>query len=89
MGPSLGSKKTKILDANEKNLNWLPKEYTQFVRTIAIKYYVQRLLKMLQWEFLDNSMDGYVELCKDLCCELLTEFDVSEKFNNYLDYGDH
>jgi hypothetical protein len=34
-------------------------------------------------------MDLYVELCKDLCWEFTHKFDVSKKFNNYLDYWDH
>lgn len=47
MGPSLGSRKTKILNANEKKFNWPPKEYIQFIKAIAIKYNAQRLLKTL------------------------------------------
>ena len=44
---------------------------------------------MLEWEHLDIGMDLYVELCKDLCWEFTHKFDVSKKFNNYLDYWDH
>jgi hypothetical protein len=50
---------------------------------------VHRSLGMLEWEFLNNGMDGYVELCKDLYQEFMSKFDAFEKFNNYLDYWKH
>jgi hypothetical protein len=87
--PSLDSKRTKHANANEKNPKWLRREHTYFVRPIAMKYYVHRYLKVLEHEFPDTGMDGYVELCKDLCWEFMREFDASKKFNNYLDYWDH
>jgi hypothetical protein len=40
----------------------------------------------LERNYLDGSMDGYVELCKDLRHEFMKELDEFEKFNNYLDY---
>jgi hypothetical protein len=43
----------------------------------------------LERNYLDGGMDGYVDLCKDLCCEFMKELDDSEKFNNYLDYWKH
>jgi hypothetical protein len=51
-----------------------------------MKYYTHRSFKILEQKFLDNGMDGYVELCRDLCREFMSEFDVFEKLNNYLDY---
>jgi hypothetical protein len=49
-----------------------------------MKYYAYRSLKMLKHEFLDTSMDKYVELCKDLYRKFIHEFDAFEGFNNYL-----
>jgi hypothetical protein len=46
-------------------------------------------MDLLELNFLDNSMDWYVELHKDLCCEFMKSFDESEKYNNYLDHWDH
>jgi hypothetical protein len=43
----------------------------------------------LEHNYLDGGMDGYVELCKDLCREFMKELDDSKKFNNYLDYWEH
>ena len=34
-------------------------------------------------------MDGYIELCKDLCHKFMNKFDGTKKFNNYLDFWDH
>jgi hypothetical protein len=46
-------------------------------------------MDMLERTFLDNRLDGYVKLYKDLCREFMKSFDDSKKFNNYLDYWDH
>jgi hypothetical protein len=32
-----------------------------------MKYYAYKSIDMLKRDFLDIGMDGYVELCKDLC----------------------
>jgi hypothetical protein len=72
--PFLSSKPTKRLDAIEMNSSWPLKEYTQFSRPRAMTYYVHRSLRMLEQKFLDNSLDGYVELCKDPCQEFMSKF---------------
>jgi hypothetical protein len=41
---------------------------------------------MLERTFLDNGLDGCVDLYKDLCREFMEACDTSEQFNNYLDY---
>jgi hypothetical protein len=46
-------------------------------------------MDVLECDFLDNGMDGYVDLWKDLCREFMRKFDNSKKFNNYLYYWDH
>jgi hypothetical protein len=88
-GTSSIPKRSKRADANKKNPKWPPIEYTQFIRPVAMKYYVHRTMDLLERNYLDGGMDGYVELCKDLCCEFMKELDDSEKFNNYLDYWEH
>jgi hypothetical protein len=40
----------------------------------------------LERTFLDNGLDGYVALCKELCNEFMNACDTLEQFNNYLDY---
>jgi hypothetical protein len=54
-----------------------------------MKYYAHKTMDSLECNYLDGSMDGYVELCKDLCCGFMKELDDSKKFNNYLDYWEH
>jgi hypothetical protein len=51
-----------------------------------MRYYAHRSIDMLECTFLDNGLDMYVELYKDLCREFMKSFDKSEKYNNYLDY---
>jgi hypothetical protein len=80
-GPSSSPKRTKYANVNEKNPNWSLREYTQFARPIAMKYYAYRSMDMLELDFFNNSMDGYVELCKYLCQEFMCKFDNSKKFN--------
>jgi hypothetical protein len=88
-GPSSSQKKSKCDDANEKNPGYLPRGYTAFVRLVVMRYYAHRDMDMLERTFLDNRLDGYVALCKELCCEFMKACDTSEQFNNYLDYWDH
>jgi hypothetical protein len=82
-GPSSSQKKFKHTDANEKNPGYPPRGYTAFVRPVAMRYYAHR--DMLERTFLDNGLDGYVDLCKELCNEFMEACDTSEQFNNYLD----
>jgi hypothetical protein len=88
-GPSSSQKQSKCVDANEKNPGYPPKEYTAFARSVVMRYYAHRDMDMLEHTFLDNELDGYIDLCKDLCCEFMEACDTSEKYNNYLDYWDH
>jgi hypothetical protein len=88
-GPSLSQKRSKRADANEKNPGYPPRGYTAFARPVAMRYYAHRDMDMLERTFLDNGLDGYVDLCKDLCHEFMEACDTSEQFNNYLDYWDY
>ena len=45
-------------------------------------------MDMLEHKFFNNGMDGYVELCKDLCGKFMWSFDEFEKYNSYLDFWD-
>ena len=85
-GPSLSQKKSKCADAHVKNPRYPPREYTTFTRPVAMKFYAHGGMDMLEGTYLDQGLDGYVLLCKDLCKEFMKEFDQSEQFNNYLDY---
>jgi hypothetical protein len=68
------------------NPGYPPREYTRFARLVAMRYYAHRSMDILKCTFLDNRLDGYVELCKDLCRKFMKLFDDSEKYNIYLDY---
>jgi hypothetical protein len=84
-GPSSSQKRSKRADANEKNPCYPLKGYTAFARPVAMRYYAHRDMDMLERTFLDNGLDGYV----DLCYEFMEACNTSEQFNNYLDYWDH
>jgi hypothetical protein len=88
-GPSSSQKRSKRADANEKNPGYPPRGYMAFARLVAMRYYAQRDMDMLERTFLNNGLDGYVDLCKDLCYEFMEAYDTSEQFNNYMDYWDH
>ena len=46
-------------------------------------------MDMLECNFFNGGMDGYVELCKDLCCKYMKALDEFENFNNYLEFWEH
>jgi hypothetical protein len=77
-GPSSSQKKSKRADTNEKNPGYPLRGYTAFIRPIAMRYYVHRDMDMLEHTFLDNGLDGYVALCKELCCEFMKAYDTFE-----------
>jgi hypothetical protein len=54
-----------------------------------MRYYAHRGMDMLERTFLNNGLDGYVVLYKELCKEFMEACDTSEQFNDYLDYWDH
>jgi hypothetical protein len=87
--PSSSQKQSKRVDANEKNPGYPLREYMAFGRPVAMRYYAHRDMDMLERTFLNNGLDGYVALCKDLCREFMEACDTSKQFNNYLDYWDH
>ena len=88
-GPSSSQKKSKRVDAYEKNPIYLPREYTAFARPVAMRYYAYKDMNMLEHTFLDNGLDGYIALYEELCKEFIEACDTSEQFNDYLDYWDH
>jgi hypothetical protein len=77
-GPSSSQKKSKRTDANEKNPCCPPRGYTAFVRPVAMRYYAHKDMDMLERTFLDNGLDGYVALYKELCYEFMKACDTSE-----------
>jgi hypothetical protein len=78
-GPSSSQKKSRRDDSNEKNPGYLPRAYTAFVRPVAMRYYAHRDMDMLERSILDNGLDGYVALCKELCNEFMNACDTSER----------
>ena len=59
---SSGSKKPK----KAQNPNRPGKEYADATREIVLYYYKVRSLEMLQREFLDGGIDGFLSLCADI-----------------------
>ena len=59
---SSSQKWSKRANANEKNLGYLPWKYTGFARLVAMRYYAHQSMDMLERTFLNNELDGYVEL---------------------------
>ena len=60
-----------------------------FARRVAMRYYAYRGMDMLERTFLDNGLDGYVALYKELYCKFMKACDTSEQFDDYLNYLDH
>jgi hypothetical protein len=44
------------------NLSYPPRKYTGFAKPVAMRYYAHKSMDMLERTFLDNGLDGYVEL---------------------------
>ena len=44
---------------------------------------------MLNWEFLDNGFNGFVNLCANLKWEITDRLDESELYNNWTDFFKH
>jgi hypothetical protein len=88
-GASSAPKRSKRIDVNKKNPQWPPTVYSHFVRLVAMKYYAHKSMDMLESNFLDGGMDGYMELCKDLCRKFMKALDEFKKFNNYLEFWKH
>ena len=44
---------------------------------------------MLNWEFLDNGFDGFVNLCTNLGREITGKLDEFELYNNWTNFFEH
>ena len=83
---SKGSKRPKKPDAHDKRPEYPPKEYTNFLRPVAMSWYQRRTWQRLVRQYFGNNEDGYIALCKDLCTEFMDKLEDSEQFNNYHDF---
>jgi hypothetical protein len=83
---SKGHKRPKKPDAHDKRPEYPPKEYTNFLRPVAMAWYQLRTWQRLVRQYFGNNEDGYIALCKDLCTEFMDKLEDSEQFNNYQDY---
>ena len=75
---SSGSKKPK----KAQNPNCPGKEYADAAREIVLHYYKVRLMQMLQREFLDGGVDGFLSLCADIGREITDKLEDTELYNN-------
>ena len=82
---SSGSKKPK----KAQNPNRLGKEYADAAREIVMHYYKVRSMQMLQREFLDGGVDGFLSLCADIGREITDKLEDTELYNNWADYVEH
>lgn len=83
---SKSHKRPKKPDAHEKRPEYPPKEYTNFLRPVAMAWYQRRTWQRLVRQYFLNNEDGYVALSKDMCIEFMDRLEESEQFNNYQDY---
>ena len=63
-----------------QNPNRPRKEYADAVREIVLHYYKVRSMEMLQWEFLDGGIDGFLSLCADIGREITDKLEEMELF---------
>ena len=82
---SSGSKKPK----KAQNPNRPGKECADAAREIVLHYYKVRSMQMLQWEFLDGGIDGFLSLCADIGQEIMDKLEDTELYNNWADYAEH
>ena len=82
---SSGSKKPK----KGQNPNRPGKEYADAAREIVLHYYKVRSMQMLQQEFLDVGVDGFLSLCTDIGREITDKLEDTELYNNWADYTEH
>ena len=80
-----GSKKPK----KARNPNQPGKKYRDATREYVLQYYKRRLLEMLNWEFLDNGFDGFVNLCANLGREITDRLDESKLYNNWTNFFEY
>ena len=72
-----------------QNPNRPGKEYADAAREIVLHYYKVRSLEMLQREFLDDGVDGFLSLCADIGREIMNKLEETELYNNWADYAEH
>ena len=82
---SSGSKKPK----KAQNPNRPGKEYLDAAREIVLHYYKVRSMQMLQREFLDGGVDGFLSLCANIGQEITDKLEDTELYNNWADYAKH
>ena len=75
---SSGSKKPK----KGQNPNRPEKEYADAAQEIVLHYYKVRSMQMLQREFLDAGVDGFLNLCTDIRREITDKLEDTELYNN-------
>ena len=80
-----GSKKPK----KAQNPNCPEKEYADAAREIVLHYYKVRSMQMLQREFLDGGVDGFLSLCADIGREIIDKLEDTELYNNWADYVEY
>ena len=85
---SSGSSGSKILKKGQ-NRNRPRKEYADVAREIVLYYYKVRSMHMLQREFLDAGIDGFLSLCVDIGREITNKLEDMELYNNWADCAEH
>ena len=71
------------------NPNRPGKEYADVAREIVLHYYKVQSMQMLQREFLDAGVDGFLSLCADIGREIMDKLEDTELYNNWADYVEH
>jgi hypothetical protein len=55
-GTLSASERSKHADANKKNPQWPPIQYTHFIRLVAMNYYTHRTMDLLEHNYLNGGM---------------------------------
>ena len=65
-----------------QNPNCPGKEYADAAREIVLHYYKVRSMEMLQREFLDGGVDGFLSLCTNIEQEITEKLEETKLYNN-------
>jgi hypothetical protein len=87
---SKGKKKKQIASAYEKNPQYPPKEYGNFVRNTVLEFYNKKILGALERTYIDHGVDGLMNLQVELNGVITNALPHLELYDYYdRDYWEH
>lgn len=86
------SSKGKKLKAHEKNVDWPPPQYTNFIRDVTLEWFRVRSIEMLTNEYVGKKVHGLEKLREEFYREFTTKLELDEQCNDvsssYFQYHD-